>query len=196
MTGTNAICKKINAGSRGNNQRLLRVCCSLTETWSANAEKCSVAVLWSSCLHITVKPSRLSAVYLSQSFQTYQSCTHFYCLCWCLHYEDWSDYSVMGPEVSILSTFSWIIKMKVKNPGRIQTNYFKLVLAFVLFMYLFCLTKVLGLLTPQLWSKRHYSISSNLQIRTSFKASYLCVSPFYAHCKCSIYLLLLLLFLV
>lgn len=131
MTGTNAICKKINAGSRGNNQRLLRVCCSLTETWSANAEKCSVAVLWSSCLHITVEPSRLSAVYLSQSFQTYQSCTHFYCLCWCLHYEDGSDYSVLGPEVSILSTFSWIIKMKVKNPGRIQTNYFKLVLGFI-----------------------------------------------------------------
>lgn len=59
MTGTNAICKKINAGSQGNKQTVLRVRCSLTETRSANTEKCSIAML------LILVPS-----YYSQAFQT------------------------------------------------------------------------------------------------------------------------------
>lgn len=39
---------------------------------------------------------------VSHSFQTYQSCTHCYCLYCCLHNEDWSYYSVLEPEVNIL----------------------------------------------------------------------------------------------
>lgn len=103
VTGTNAICKKINAGSQGNNQTVLRVHCSLTETWSANTEKCSVATL------LIFLPSYYSQPFqttgsTSHSFRTYQSSAQFNCLLWYLNYEDWYDYSVMDSEVSTLRT--------------------------------------------------------------------------------------------
>lgn len=122
MTRTDAICKKINAGSWGNNQTVLRVYWSLTETWSANTEKWSLAmllILLPSC----AKPSRLSGVHHAASSHINLSLIFIMSSGICI--VKWSDYSVLDPRV--FSTFIWIINVKIILEG-LQTNYFKLLL--------------------------------------------------------------------
>lgn len=181
MAGTNAICKKINASSQGNNQTVLWAHCSLTETWSANNEKCSWAML------LILLPSYYSQAFqtirnASHSFQSYQSCTHFYCLLWCLRYEDWSDYSVLDSEVSILCVH--LVYQYEKHTGRTREQLFSASCLFGFFLFY----KDTGSnYSPPLFKDalKHLFLSAN---QNFFKAWCLCVSSrasFYTHFKCN-----------
>lgn len=180
MTGTNAICKKINAGSQGNNQTVLRVHCSLTETWSANTEKCSIAML------LILLPS-----YYGQAFQTIRSASHSFQthqINPALIFAVCSGVCIMKTDLIILrwiqkwvfSTFTWIINVKNILTG-LQTNYFKLGDFFLSYKGAGC-----NYFTPLFKDAlKHLFLSAN---QNFFQAWRLCVSPrasFYAHFKCN-----------